>query len=147
VKRPVHFRRDIAFPYVIINTVFFAVLLGIMIYSAVFSVKDNHYPIPSSLEIIRHGKDISSGLSHGFSELIRGRVQSARAFNEHGPRIFCFFLFQMLMRVIFSLLYLRYNRSVTFICIDVGVSIALFIFAFLPFIERLAVTIIYQLRL
>ena len=109
-----------------------------MIYSAVFSAAKNHYPIPSALEILKEGKDISSGLSHSFSELIRGRIDSAKEFNEHGPRIFLFFLLQLLMRPVFSFFYMQYNQAVIWICLDAGMSIVFFIIAFFPFLERLA---------
>jgi hypothetical protein len=109
-----------------------------MIYSALFSATKNHYPVPSSMEILKERKDISSGLSRSFSELIRGRINSAREFNEQGPRIFFFFLLQLLMRPAFSFLYIRNHQAVRLIFIDAGISILLFVLAFLPFIERFA---------
>lgn len=130
--------RIIAFPYIIINIVFTIVLSGIMIYSAVFSATGNHYPIHSSMEILKEGKNISSGLSHSFSELIRGRIHSAREFNEHGPRIFLFFLLQLLMRPACSFLYLRKHQAARLIYLDAGISIMLFILTFFPFINRFA---------
>ena len=131
-------QRSKPFPYIIINIILTLVLLGIMIYSAAFSATKNHYPIRSSLEILKEGKEISTGLSRSFSELIRGRIRSARDFNEHGPRIFLFFLLQLLMRPVFSLFYLKHSQAVIWIYLDAGLSIMLFMIAFFPFMERLA---------
>ena len=128
-------RTLITIPYIIINSIFIIVLLGILIYS-LFPAGGNHYPIPSSMEILKEGKDISSGLSRCFSELMGGRLDSAIEFNEHGPRIFLFFLLQLLMRPVFSILYIRNHQAVIWIYLDAGISIILFIFAFLPFIQR-----------
>jgi hypothetical protein len=108
-----------------------------MLYSAIFSATGNNYPIPSSLEILEVDNDISTGLSRSFSELIRGRIDSAIEFNPHGPRVFLFFLIQLLMRPAFSLFFLKFNHKTIWIFLDAGTSILLFIFAFMPFIQRL----------
>jgi hypothetical protein len=112
------------------------VLLGILSYSALFSAARNNYPIPGSLETLRISKEISSGLSRSFSELMRGRIDSAREYNEHGPRIFLFFPVQVFMRPFFLFLYLRNHHGITWVCLDAGTSIVLFLIAFWPFICR-----------
>jgi hypothetical protein len=137
VKRLIQQLQNLAtFPYLIINSIFILIVLGVLLYSAVFSAAENNHPIPSTLEILKEKKDISSGLSRSFSELVRGRITSARKFNKHGPRIFLFFLLQLLMRPFFSFIFMRSHQSVIWIYIDAGISIALFVLTFLPFIER-----------
>jgi hypothetical protein len=125
-----------ASPAIIINGIFMVVLLGILSYSAVFSAARNNYPIPGSLEILKEKKEISSGLSRSFSELIRGRIDSAREYNEHGPRIFLFFLIQFFMRPFFLFFYLRNHQRIIWVYLDAGVSIVLFLITFWPFISR-----------
>jgi hypothetical protein len=112
------------------------VLLGILSYSALFSAARSNYPIPGSLETLRTSKEISSGLSRSFSELMRGRIDSAREYNEHGPRIFLFFLVQVFMRPFFLFLYLRNHHGITWVYLDAGTCIVLFLIAFWPFICR-----------
>jgi hypothetical protein len=125
-----------ASPYIIINAVFLFILLGIFCYSAVFSAERNNYPIPSSLEILKEGKDLSSGLSHSFSELMRGRMESARKYNEYGLRIFMFFMIQLIMRLIFMFLFIRSQKGIIWVFVDTGTSIVLFLITFWPFICR-----------
>jgi hypothetical protein len=129
-------KRIQASPYIIINGIFIVVLLGIFSYSALFSAGRNHYPIHSSLEILKENKEISSGLSRSFSELIRGRIDSARKYNEHGLRIFLFFLIQLLMRPFFLFLSMRNYQRMSLVYIDAATSIVLFLIAFWPFICR-----------
>jgi hypothetical protein len=112
------------------------VLLGILCYSALFSAERNNYPIRSSLETLKKSPEISSGLSRSFSELMRGRIDSARKYNEHGPRIFMFFLIMVFMRPFFLFLYLRNHNGMIWIYLDAGTSIVLFLIAFWPFICR-----------
>ena len=135
-KRIQSLHRIQASPYILINGIFMVVLLGILSYSALFSAARNNYPIPGSLETLRISKEISSGLSRSFSELMRGRIDSAKKYNEHGPRIFLFFLVQVFMRPFFLFLYLRNHQRMTWVYLDAGTSIVLFIIAFRPFICR-----------
>lgn len=113
------------------------ILAGIMGYAAMFSANGTHYPIPSSMQMLNQGKDISAGLSRSFSELVRGRIHRSREYNEYGPRIFLFFLLQLLMRPLFAFFYLKQHQAVKWIYLDAGISIVLFVMAFLPFIKRL----------
>ena len=135
-KRIQFLHRIQASPYILVNSIFLVVLLGILSYSALFSAARNNYPISSSLENLKKSKEISSGLSRSFSELIRGRFDSAREYNKHGPRIFLFFLLQVFMRPFFLFLYLRNHHRITWIYLDTGTSIVLFLIAFWPFICR-----------
>jgi len=123
-------------PYAIINGIFLVILLTIFFYSALFSAVRNNYPIPGQQEILRGKQEISSGLSRSFSELMRGRIDSAREYNEHGPRIFLFFLLQFFMRLFFLFLFIRPSRRLIWIYLDAGTSIVLFLISFWPFIRR-----------
>jgi hypothetical protein len=137
VRKRIHHLHCIqASPYIIINGIFIGILFGIFSYSALFSAARNNYPIPSSLEILKESKEISSGLSRSFSELMRGRIDSARKYNEYGPRIFLFFLNQLLMRLFFLFLYIQNNQRVSLVYLDAGTSIVLFLITFWPFICR-----------
>ncbi|MBS1233957.1 MAG: hypothetical protein H6R34_521 [Bacteroidetes bacterium] len=135
-KRIQSLHRIQASPSILINSIFLVVLLGILSYSALFSAARNNYPIPSSIETLKKGKEISWGLSRSFSELMRGRIDSARMYNEHGPRIFLFFLVQVFMRLFFLFLVLRNHYGMTWVYLDAGTSIVLFVIAFWPFICR-----------
>jgi hypothetical protein len=123
-----------ASPYVIINGIFLVVLLGIFSYSALFSAMHNRYPIPSSLEILKKSNELSTGLSRSFSEIMRGRIGSAREYNKYGPRIFLFFLVQFFMRPFFLFLFIRNNQRTIWVYFDAGASIILFLITFWPFI-------------
>jgi hypothetical protein len=128
-------------PYPIINGIFLIILLGIFSYSALFSAARNNYPIPGSEVMLKGRHEISTGLSHSFSELVRGRIESARKYNEYGPRIFLFFLIQLFMRPLFLFLFSRFQQRMFWIYLDAGASIVLFLFAFWPFILRFTHTI------
>jgi hypothetical protein len=135
-KRIHHLQRIQASPYIIINGIFIVVLLGIFSYSALFSAARDNFPIRSSLEILKESKEISSGLSRSFSEIIRGRFDSAKKYNKYGLRIFVFFLSQLLMRPFFLFLYIRNHQRRSLVFLDTGISIILFLIAFWPFISR-----------
>jgi hypothetical protein len=135
-KRIQFLHRIQASPYILVNGILLVVLLGILSYSAVFSAARNNYPIPGSLENLKKNNEISSGLSRSFSELVRGRIDSAREYNKHGPRIFLFFLLQVFMRPFFLFLYLRNHHGITWVFLDAGTSIVLFLITFWPFICR-----------
>jgi hypothetical protein len=123
-------------PYLTINIVFFLILTGIFLYSAVFPASNDNYPIRGSLEILKVKNDISTGLSHSFSELMRGRVTAAKAYNVYGPRIFTFFLVQLFMRLLFSLAYLRIDKAAILVYLDIMLSFIFFLIFFLPFLIR-----------
>ncbi|MBN1413605.1 MAG: hypothetical protein JW973_00785 [Bacteroidales bacterium] len=129
-------RTFISFPYIIINCIFIFILLGILVYSALFSAAENNYPLHSSLEILHEDADISSGLSHSFSEIVRGHFDSAREYNKYGLQIFLFFFLQLILRPVFTFLYMRHHQTGLLIHLDAGISVIFFVLCFLPFIER-----------
>jgi hypothetical protein len=128
--------------YHIINLVLAGIILCIFIYSFVFSAEKDNHPIPSFYEEISGELSPSSGLSRSFSEIVRGRFQSAREYNQYGISIFIFFLVQFFLRLLISfVLVKKYLSSGKLVMIDVVFSILLFIICFrgliLIFIQNL----------
>ncbi len=122
-------------PYLLINIILAGVIVLIFAYSGFFSpVKDN-YPV-----VCIHGKltgqpCISCGLSHSFSLILRGRPGEALSWNMYGLRIFLFFALQLVMRAVFSMLWIR-NAGIRqqIIIYDSAGSVLLFLISFWPFI-------------
>jgi hypothetical protein len=125
-------------PYLIINTVFAGVILLILIYSGIFSPDKNNYPIVCIHQKITGLPCFSCGLSHSFSLIIRGRVQEAYKWNVYGMRVFLFFVSQLLMRIIFSVIYRRNKIAGKWlIWYDITGSVLIFAIAFYPFFRQL----------
>jgi hypothetical protein len=118
-------------PYHIINLCFAGIILLIFMYSGIFSADKNNYPIKSACEIIKAEPCPSSGLSRSFSEIVRLEFESARSYNEHSLNIFTFFLIQLVLRGLVSILvYFKRNRISQIIIIDSLISISLYIYCF-----------------
>lgn len=125
-------------PYITVNLVLAAVILLIMGYSALFSPEKNNYPVPCVHEKLTGKPCASCGLSHSFSLIIRGEFSEAYSWNIYGMRIFLFFLSQLLMRIVFSIIYLKnelLRRQI--IIMDIAGSSIIFLIAFFPFINYL----------
>jgi hypothetical protein len=129
----VRFRRE---PYLQINLILTGVILLVFIYSGFFSpVKDN-YPVVCIHEKLTGQPCVSCGLSHSFSLILRGRLSEAYDWNIFGLRVFIFFAGQLLMRIVFSIFYLKYpDTGKQLIRYDIGISVMLFVVSFLPFME------------
>lgn len=125
-------------PYLLINIVLAGVILLIFAYSGFFSpVKDN-YPVMCIHEKLTGEPCVSCGLSHSFSLIIRGKVAEAYTWNRYGMRIFLFFASQLLLRVLFSIFYLKYSgMQKQLIIVDSIGSGIIFLFAFWPFITNI----------
>lgn len=125
-------------PYLLINSILAGVILLVFAYSGFFSpVKDN-YPVICIHEKLTGEPCVSCGLSHSFSLVLRGRISEAYDWNVYGFRVFIFFAAQLLMRIVFSIFYLRYpGTRKQLITYDIIISVLLFIVAFLPFIEKI----------
>jgi Protein of unknown function (DUF2752) len=125
-------------PYLLINLILAGVILLVFLYSGFFSpIKDN-YPVVCIHEKLTGQPCISCGLSHSFSLILRGRLSEAYDWNVYGPRVFIFFASQLLMRIVFSIFYLKNaDSNKQLIIYDIAVSIMLFFVSFLPFIENL----------
>lgn len=123
-------------PYLLINLILSGVILLVFIYSGFFSpVKDN-YPVVCIHEKLTGEPCVSCGLSHSFSLIIRGKISQAYYWNDYGPRVFIFFAAQLIMRVVFSIFYLKYpDTGKQLITYDIAISVMLFLVSFLPFIR------------
>jgi hypothetical protein len=125
-------------PYLIINIFFAGAILLIVAYSGFFSPDKNNYPVVCLHEKLAGEPCSSCGLSHSFSLIVRGRIAEAFQWNLYGMRVFIFFISQLILRVTFSILYLRYSDTrkqlILFDCIGSGI---IFLIAFWPFIESM----------
>jgi hypothetical protein len=125
-------------PYLLINIVFAGVILLIIAYSGFFSPDKDNYPITCLHEKLTGEPCFSCGLSHSFSLIVRGRFHEAYQWNIYGMRIFLFFASQLILRIAFSLFYLKYadtrKQLIIIDCIGSGV---MFLISFCPFIANI----------
>ena len=125
-------------PYLIMNIFFAGVIILIIAYSALFSPNKDNYPVPCIHEKLTGQPCISCGLSHSFSLIVRGRIEEAYQWNQYGMRVFLFFASQLILRVVFSIYYLKYpdtrNQLIIIDCIGSGL---IFLISFLPFIVNI----------
>jgi len=130
--------------YLIINLVLAGVILLVIAYSGIFSPYKDNYPLVCIHQKITGKPCFSCGLSHSFSLIVRGKISEAYKWNVYGLRVFLFFLLQLIMRVFFSILYLK-NESIRtwLIRYDIAGSVLLFSIAFYPFFRQLIFLIIY----
>jgi Protein of unknown function (DUF2752) len=130
-------------PYLIVNLVFAGVILLVMVYSGIFSPDKNNYPIICMHEKLTGIPCSSCGLSHSFSLIIRGRIGEAYQWNIYGMRVFLFFVSQLLMRIVFSVIYNRdENIRKYLIWYDIAGSVLIFAIAFYPFFRQLVLELI-----
>jgi hypothetical protein len=121
-------------PYLIINIVFAGIIFLMMIYSGIFSPEKDNYPVKCIHEELTGVPCVSCGLSHSFSLIIRGRIDEAYRWNVYGMRVFLFFASQLFMRIIFSLLYIRYPATRRqLIILDIAGSSIIFLISFWHF--------------
>lgn len=125
-------------PYLIINIFFAGVILLIIAYSGFFSPDKNNYPVICLHEKLTGEPCFSCGLSHSFSLIVRGRIDEAYQWNIYGMRVFIFFMSQLILRVVFSIFYLRYPETrkqlIVIDCIGSGI---IFLISFWPFIASI----------
>jgi hypothetical protein len=122
-------------PYLIINIFFAGVILFIIAYSGFFSPDKDNYPVVCLHEKLTGEPCFSCGLSHSISLLIRGRFDEAYHWNLYGMRVFIFFASQLILRVAFSIFYLKYpGTRKQLIIIDCVGSGLIFLISFWPFI-------------
>ncbi len=133
--------------YLKINIILAGVVLIVMAYSGIFSPDRNNYPVVCMHEKILGIKCFSCGLSHSFSLIVRGRIAEAYRWNIYGMQVFLFFLLQLIMRVVFSLIYItrtEYRRQLIFY--DVAGSIVIFLISFFPFFRQIVLEFLYSLK-
>lgn len=128
--------------YLKINLVFAGVIVLVLAYSGIFSPDKNNYPVVCIHEKITGEQCFSCGLSHSFSLILRGRINEAYQWNSYGMQVFLFFVSQLLMRIIYSVYYLRnkeYHKQL--ILYDITGSVIIFILAFYPFFRQLFIAV------
>ena len=122
-------------PYLTINIFLTGVIILIFIYSGFFSPEKDNYPVICIHEKITGEQCVSCGLSHSFSLILRGRINEAYKWNKYGMRVFLFFASQLLLRIVFSRIYIRYqpfrNQLILF---DITGSSLIFLITFMPFL-------------
>lgn len=129
-------RRQIFEPYICVNIALTVVLLFVFFYSALFSPEKDNYPVVCIHERLTGEPCVSCGLSHAFSLILQGRISEAYRWNNNAMRVFIFFAAQLLMRIVFSVFYLRHPETVRqLIVYDVLASATIFLIAFMPFIK------------
>jgi hypothetical protein len=125
-------------PYLILNIFFAGVIILILLYSGIFSPDQNNYPVVCMHEKITGEPCFSCGLSHSFSLIVRGRIHEAYQWNIYGMRVFLFFVSQLILRIVFSIYYLKYaNTRKQLIIIDSIGSGVIFLITFWPFLESI----------
>lgn len=86
----------------------------------------------------------SCGLSHGFSLILRGRIDEALLWNHYTLRIFMFFALQLVLRVALSFMWVRLPGGAerdSLVVADTVVTILMFLIAFFPFLRYYAVMV------
>lgn len=121
--------------YFWINLIIAGMIIAIFIYSGFFSPTEDSYPVKCVHQVISGIPCPSCGLSHSFSSLIRGDIDSASGYNSNGPALFLFFIFHLVLRIS-NLLILRRSKTVSknLALMDIVLSLVTFILAFWPFI-------------
>jgi hypothetical protein len=137
-RTPLRFRNE---PYLILNFFFAGIVILVIAYSGIFSPDINNYPVVCIHEKLTGRPCFSCGLSHSLSLIVRGRITEAYTWNIFGMRVFLFFAFQLILRIVFSISYIRRpDTQKQLIILDSVGSGALFLLTFWPFIENIVKT-------
>jgi len=125
-------------PYITINIILAGVIVLVLAYSGIFSPEKDNYPVTCIHEKLTGEPCVSCGLSHSFSLIMRGRISEAYTWNLYGMQVFLFFALQLIMRIAFSVLYLK-NISLRrqLILTDSAGSLLIFLIAFRPYIVKI----------
>jgi len=122
------------YSYKAINLGFITIILLIFAYS--FAYRGNNHLVPALLTEKTGIVPPSKGLSASFSEIVRGNFNEALSINHHSIRIFAFFAIQLLLRAAFaSIIYIKKLNIKIIVFADILLSLALFIWCFLPLIR------------
>jgi hypothetical protein len=112
--------------YRLINLLFAGIFGMVFLYSGIFSAQKNNHPIPSAC-IVK--PCASTGLSRGFSEIMRLNFTSAKKYNYNSIPIFLFFLIQFFLRLFLSKILTQKNAIILLIT-DLLFSTTLYIYCF-----------------
>lgn len=112
--------------YKIINIIFAGIFGIVFLYSGIFSAQKNNHPIPSACVV---KPCTSTGLSRGFSEMLRLNISSAKQYNKHVVSVFLFFVIQFLLRLAI-VFYINKKNAKTIMFIDIPVVVVLYLYCF-----------------
>lgn len=118
-------------PYNRINLILAGIIILIFAYSGIFSPEKSNHPVPCIHEKLTGHPCPTCGISHSFSAIIRGHLKEAGEWNRNGIPIFLFFFIQLFMRIAITIV--NHKAIVplkTLLCVDVSVSLLLFIYCF-----------------
>jgi hypothetical protein len=122
-------------PYLIINIILAGASLLVIAYSVIFSPGKDNYPVACIHEKLTGEPCVSCGLSHSFSLIVRGRINEAFQWNIYGMRVFLFFASQLILRMAFSVFYLKNpDTRKQLIIVDCIGSVIIFLISFWPFL-------------
>jgi hypothetical protein len=131
--------------YLIINIFFAGVIMLVIVYSGIFSPEHDSYPVACFHKKLTGVPCASCGLSHSFSLIVRGRIDEAYQWNANAMRVFLFFASQLVLRVVFSLFYIKFpSTRRQLIITDCTGSVLLFLIAFWPFIVSIVFGVVSQ---
>lgn len=117
--------------YVLVNIILAGVIIMVMVYSGLFTAEGERHPVPSFYEALTGEPSPSAGMSRAFSELVRGRIDPARNYNEDSPLIFAFFLVQLVQRITVTLLIRKaFFPLKAILWPDIALSLGIFIYCF-----------------
>ena len=124
--------------YHILNLSLAGIILLIFTYSAIFSAEKDNHPVPSFYEKMSGERANSSGMSRAFSEIVRGNLDSARAYNQYSIPVFLFFFVQFFQRIGTSFAVKYWPKKLYGITmIDVTATIVLFAACFWGLIREM----------
>lgn len=112
--------------YKLINLLFAGIFGMVFLYSGIFSAQKNNYPIHSAC-IVK--PCASTGLSRGFSEIVRLNFKSAKIYNINSVTIFLFFLIQFILRISIILILNRIDAK-KILFTDIAFSLLLYLYCF-----------------
>jgi hypothetical protein len=125
-------------PYILINLILAGILAGVIGYSALFSPEGDKYLVRCTHQLLSGNSCPTCGLSHSFSAMVRFNFEEARQLSPFGPRIFIFVSGQLLLRIIFSVVWLRVTvMRELLIWTDAALALIFFAWAFAPLINYL----------
>ena len=99
--------------YQLINVLIGLIIIFIFSYALLFSAYRSDYPVKCVHMTYLGEQCPTCGLSHSFSELIRGNFSSSLDYNKNGILIFGFFAVQLIMRAISGLCLFRIEKAET----------------------------------